>query len=238
MLRIKTKVEVWKTLSEAIGALSELFKLNFDEQGMECSLMDPSHTQFLQLKMPATAFELYEIDTPVKLCLELSDLKAAVNLDDGEGTVTVEHDVNLDVSCIKFYSEFGERSVRLQREDHIHEPRFPDILFDTTTKLETSKFVKAVKALDADGSIFTIDLNDEGMLLEVVSGQTNTKFNIEGVTEGGAKSTFSLDLFKQIVKAFGDHATIKMSSDFPIRIDTKKQGCEMAFLVAPRTDVV
>ncbi len=237
---------VWRYLMTAIGKIIEEGILKFTEDALVLKAMDPSHIVLIDLYMPRTVFEEYDVSGEEKLGVNFNDIVKIFK------RATKNDRLALEFSKSKLAILFlgsSERKFVLPlltlSEEEIPEPK---IKFKVTARMTSATFrdvlrdiepvSEAVKFIGEEGGVLRIiGYGSKGEAEIQLSSETGTLIDIS--VEENSEATYSFDYFKDIVSASqaAETTAIRFSTNIPCRLDFELAGeARLSFYIAPRIE--
>jgi len=218
------------------------------EEGVRIKAMDPSHVMLVDLNIPRTAFDEYEVEQETVLTVNLEIaakiLRRATKNDrlvvisDGSrisfGLVSkggVERYFTIPLLAAK-YEEIPELSLEL----------------NVSAKTLGPMFATALSVLEKAGDVLRIRAKKEGLSLIAVSELGEIEFEFSSLSgtlidyqppEEEITNSYSLEYFDLLAKVskMSETITIKIGPDMPCEIDAElSSGAQLRTFIAPRVE--
>ncbi|OYT60376.1 MAG: proliferating cell nuclear antigen (pcna) [Desulfurococcales archaeon ex4484_217_1] len=235
----------WRYLMTAIGKIIEEGTLRFTSEGVTLRAMDPSHIIMVDLNMPKTIFEEYNVTKEEKVSINFNDFIKILR------RATKNDKLGLELREEKIAVVFlgaSERTFVLPTlsisEEKLPEPR---IQFKASVRITSATFRDMLK--DIEPVAETIKLVCDGEALKVIGKGSRGEAEIVLTEESGAlidlsveekaEASYSIEYFKNIAPASqaSDTVTIRFSTNMPCRLDFELAGeGRLTFYIAPRVD--
>ena len=236
----------WKAVAAAVKTLVEEATFEATNEGLTFRAMDPSHVALVDLLMPNSSFEKYEVDKPFKFSLRVEDLVKLVGRSDGKDSVEMSS-TDEDMIMVRFTNGYKrEFSIHLIESTGGAAP-LPKLEFDTKATLTKSIFEKVLSDISVVSDQVTIQATKEKLTF---SGKSDVGKADVGLGKGDAdvldmqvgaesKATYSIDYLIGILKALGsvaDTVMMEFSTKKPMRLEMKlnDQGAKVTYFLAPR----
>lgn len=264
MIHIKSKGEVLKKIFKPINAVSNEFRLNITSDGLASCTVNPSNTAMLKLNIPATTFDMFEVDTPTAVGLEL--WKWQQKLQYVGKTDVMDIQLQMDKSAISDDLKYGTMVIDdgdgfqdtlsiIDPESMRKEPKIPAIPRTAFVTMPVGRFSKILKKSyvrepTKKGKRRT--LRSEYITFEVVDGVFNTtsesdtsKCNTKTTCEtplckvqGEGKALYPLDELLYLLKEVkGKFVEIEFSKDYPVTLKfSHLNDCLAEWMLAPRVE--
>ncbi len=238
--------------------------LRFTEDGLEVTTADPAMVGMINLEVPESSFEDYEVNPEdeeyehlteegeegLLIGVDLENLSAIVNLFDEEITFTVDEN---QLVLTEGSDRFELPILNLSTDDIPSMDALDD--FRIGGDLTTDQFKTMVKKLAVASDSTTITFNDDSTLEFEAGGDQmsiESSFELENVenlaeadeeeeTPESAQSMFALDYLNKAEKMFRslepcDKVTVKMGEDFPMEMTHEADRENLTFVLAPRIE--
>ena len=236
----------WKAVAAAVKTLVEEATFEATNEGLTFRAMDPSHVALVDLLMPNSSVEKYEVDKPFKFSLRVEDLVKLVGRSDGKDSVEMSS-TDEDMIMVRFTNGYKrEFSIHLIESTGGAAP-LPKLEFDTKATLTKSIFEKVLSDISVVSDQVTIQATKEKLTF---SGKSDVGKADVGLGKGDAdvldmqvgaesKATYSIDYLIGILKALGsvaDTVMMEFSTKKPMRLEMKlnDQGAKVTYFLAPR----
>jgi len=246
--------ELFDKMSNLIGEAI----LRFTEDGLKVTTADPAMVSMINLEVPESSFEEYEVNPDnedyehlteegtegILIGVDLENLSAIVNLFDEEITFTVDgNQFVLEEGSDRFELPI----LNLSTDDIPSMDSLDD--FKVEGDLTTDQFKTMVKKLAVASDSTTVTFNDDGTFEFEGGGDQisiESSFDLENVENldeevESAQSMFALDYLTKAEKMFRslepcDKVTIKMGEDFPMEMTHEADRENLTFVLAPRIE--
>ena len=236
----------WKAVAAAVKTLVEEATFEATTEGMTFRAMDPSHVALVDLLLPNTSFEKYDVDKTFKFSLRVEDLVKLVGRSDAKDSVEITSGEE-DAINMKFVNGYKrEFKIHLIESSGAAAP-LPKLEFDTKATLTKQIFEKVLSDISVVSDQVTITATKDKLLFSGKSdvGQASVQLekndaDILDLQVGAeSKATYSIDYLVGITKAVGgvsDSLQAEFSTKKPIKLEFKlnDQGGRMHYFLAPR----
>jgi proliferating cell nuclear antigen len=248
----KAKISDAKLLRDMITAISTLVDeatFNITPEGIKLRAMDPSRVAMIDFEMPKTTFDEYTADTPIKMCINITELLKLLRRTSKDESVELELDEKTGRLNVGIKGKYDRTFNMPTLEATEEEVPTPKITFNVRAKATTEGLNEAIQDVQLVSDHVRIEMDTEKMTMRATGdlmGATvelkkgsDTLLDLEA--KEPSKATFSLSYLSEIIKtaaATSDVATLEFSTDMPIRIDFQqpKEG-KLTFYLAPRIEV-
>jgi proliferating cell nuclear antigen len=236
----------WRAIAAAVKTLVEEATFEATNEALTFRAMDPSHVALVDLFMPNTSFERYEVDKPFKFSLRVEDLVKLVGRSDSKDSVEVSS-TEEDSIAVKFVNGYKrEFTIHLIESTGGTAP-LPKLEFDVKTTLTKTIFEKVLSDISVVSDQVTVQATKEKLSFSGKSdigkadiGLERNSADVLDLQVGAeSKATYSIDYLLGISKAAGtvsDTILCEFSSKKPIRLEFRlnDQGSRIHYYLAPR----
>lgn len=229
-----------KTVLDVIGALVEEATFTANKEGLSFRGLDPSHVAMVDVNIPNTDFEKFEVEEEVRFGVRVAELKQVLARGHEENDyVTIKLDGQyLNIRITNGYKrDFKMRCI----ESTTSNTPLPKISFNTKVVLTTDKFVKMLEDVRVVSDYISLESNADSIqfvgrgdvgecVLTVDKGNEGLKeLNIKDAS----KATYSLEylLITKLMKS-SPEITLEYSSKMPMRVSVQN----MNYFIAPRVE--
>jgi proliferating cell nuclear antigen len=240
-----TDIRLLKDSIDTIAGLIDEGVLRFKPEGIELTAADRAMVAVVDFKLGSNAFESYSCDKPATAGLNLLNfltiLKRAgpmdrltLKLGDGEG--------RLEMTLVgESTRRFAVPLLELNADEV---PNVAGFEFTANAEVSTDVFSAGVEdaGVIADSVIIELDPLSLKMWAEGDSSRTELKLEKGSVAlstvnaQQAVKARYPLDYLKKMLKAgkLSDKASLKLSNDYPLRLDFSSDKVKLGFVLAPR----
>jgi proliferating cell nuclear antigen len=236
----------WKAVAAAVKTLVEEATFEATNEGLTFRAMDPSHVALVDLLLPNTAWEKYEVDKPFKFSLRVEDLVKLMGRSDTKDSVEM---ASTEEDTIKFKFMNGYK-----REFDVHliettggTAPLPKLEFDTKITLTKAILEKVLSDINVVSDQVTIQAAKEKLTFSGKSDvgkaeialEKNDADLLELQVSADSKATYSIDYLISILKALGgaaDTVVCNFSTKKPLLLEFRlnEQGGRLHYFLAPR----
>jgi len=236
----------WKAVAAAIKTLVEEATFEANNEGLTFRAMDPSHVALVDLLMPNSSFERYDVDKPFKFSLRVEDLVKLVGRSDAKDSIEMSS-TEEDMIKVKFVNGY-------KREFDIHlievsggAAPLPKLEFDTKVTLTKTIFEKVLSDVSVVSDQVTILASNDKLSFsgksDVGKAEIALERNDADILDlhigAESKATYSIDYLSNIIRAAGsaaDTVICNFSTKKPVLLEFKlnDQGARIHFFLAPR----
>jgi len=248
----KAKLSDAKLLRDMITAISTLVDeatFNIAPEGIKLRAMDPSRVAMIDFEWPKTVFDEYAADTPIKMCINISELLKLLRRTSKDESVELALDEKTGRLNVGIKGKYDRTFNMPTLEATEEEVPTPKITFNVRAKATTEGLNEAIQDVQLVSDHVRIEMDNEKMTMratgDLMGATVELKKGSDALldleTKEPSKATFSLSYLSEIIKtatATSDVATLEFSTDMPIRIDFQqpKEG-KLTFYLAPRIEV-
>ncbi len=236
----------WKAIAAAVKTLVEEATFEATTEALTFRAMDPSHVALVDLHMPNSSFEKYEVDKPFKFSLRVEDLVKLIGRSDTKDSVEMSS-TEEDMIMVRFINGYKrEFSIHLIESTGGTAP-LPKLEFDTKATLTKSILEKVLSDISVVSDQVTIQTTKDRFTFSGKSDIGKAEIGLEkndadvlDLQVGAeSKATYSIDYLIGILKALGgvaDTVLVEFSTKKPLRLEMKlnDQGGRLTYFLAPR----
>ncbi len=234
-------------LKDSISIISELvnegtFSINKD--GMELIAMDPANVAMVIFKLLSSAFVEFDVKEPIKLGINLNDLKQVFRRVKANDMLTLEISGNNRLKIIlksDTTRQFSLPIIDIQDS----EQKVPDLTFKATVVTSSSRFADAIGDVDIIADSVQMELDSEKLILSAkgdsstvmieIKQDNDTKIILE--EDRKFKAKYSIEYLKKMINRIADTVSIQFDTDYPLKLEYKVvDKLMMSFILAPRVE--
>ena len=236
----------WRAVAAAIKTLVEEATFDATDQGLTFRAMDPSHVALVDLQMPNSSFEKYEMDKPLKFSVRVEDFVKLVNRADSRDSLSISSAED-DAISLTFANGYKREFTIHLIESSAGAAPLPKLEFDTKVTLTKSIFEKLLGDISAVADQVTIEATKEKLSFSgksdvgkaAIALAKNDADILEMQVKADSKATYSVDYLVSITKTAGsasDTLVMELANKKPIRLTFKlnDQGANLTYFLAPR----
>lgn len=241
----------FKDYLSCLGVLTEDVNLELTQDGLKAVSMDPSHVAMVELMLPYTYFDSYNIGEPEKIGVNIptmldalgkitkTDWKLRVEYDYALGSDTVRDNEKLTLTLM---SDINRKKVLPCLEPLTEEVPQPRIFFKSKTRIISSAFKRIVNDLDGEHVSIstdydTITFSHEGdKYNETTTLDKNNDNIIDHKVDEPSKTTYTKSYLEDILKAVvkvSEVITLEFSEDMPVKLDVEIPQGRLIYHLAP-----
>ncbi|MCS7131651.1 MAG: proliferating cell nuclear antigen (pcna) [Hadesarchaea archaeon] len=240
--------KVWKTCISAISSLIDEAAFKLTSAGIKMKAMDPSHVALVDFELPASAFVEYNVQKPVVLGVDLTEMNKIMARAKAEDEFVLEFDEEKNRLTLTFKGASTRRfSMPLIDIDESELPE-PKLQFTATVDVMAGVIQDGLRDAEIVGDNVKFELSEEGlsMYTESDKGATELKLHkgdpalLKLDVKQTARAMFNIKYLTDMTKAASstDVMTINLGSNLPIQLDfpiADGKG-KLRFLLAPRIE--
>lgn len=236
--------KAWKSSIEAIAALIDEGTFQIDKEGMKLRAMDPSQIALVDFELPARAFEVFEIENPITLTIDFSELSKITKRIRTEDRI----ELNYDGHNLKLiFQGQTKREFNLGvLESTTTATKEPNIEFTAKIKFGSTIFKEALKDAELVSNHVALSITNEGFSIESRgdTGSVNISFPEENIlakeVKENARAVFSLTHLDNLLKAAdpGSIIVLSLRTDAPLRLEYAIGEGRVVYYLAPRIETV
>ncbi len=243
---MKLSIAETKYFKEPVGIISDLVseaKFNITKDAIELVAMDPANVAMVVFKLLSTAFVEYDVKEPVRIAINLSNLKQVLRRVKANDTLSLEVDDNKLKITLK---SANTRTFFLPIIDvEEKEQKVPDLKFSTTIVCPSTTLNDAIDDVDIIGESvafmgeekkFTISATGD---LSRATIEINPDSETKIVSKEKTRSKYSIEYLKKMIQGakISDKVSINFSKDYPLKLDyTALNKVSLSFILAPRVE--
>lgn len=236
----------WKAVAAAIKTLVEEATFEATNEGLSFRAMDPSHVALVDLMMPNSSFEKYEVDKPFKFSVRVEDFVKLISRSDAKDSVEISS-TEEDAISVKFANGYKREFTIHLIESSSGAAPLPKLEFDTKVTFTKSILEKILGDISAVSDQVAIQATKDKLTF---SGKSDIGAASIGLEKNDAdvldmqvkmdsKATYSIDYLANIIRTAGsasDTLVCNFSTKKPILLEFKlnDQGARIHFFLAPR----
>lgn len=230
-----------KLLSDAVSIVSEVVsevKIKLLDEGFSITAVDPANVAMIVFRIPKESFSKYEAGNEV-WGVNLEDLKKVLKRAVTASSITLEQEDN-QLKITLFDSAKRSFILSLVEVGSEEKPE-PSLTFSGEVEMDSKDFSQSIEdcSIIADSCLFQIE---NGNFILEGSGNVNSarsEFSGEAINCSGlARSKYSLEYLMKFTKAraIADRVTIRLSDNYPLRLDFAGTKMGIGFILAPRVE--
>ncbi len=247
MFLAKTASSVeWKAIAAAVKTLVEEATFEANTEGLTFRAMDPSHVALIDLLVPNSALERFEVDKPFKFSVRVEDLVKLIGRSDAKDSIEISSTEN-DAILFRFQNGYKREFTIHLIESSSGPAPLPKLEFDTKITLTKAIFEKVLSDINVVSDQVTIQAVKDKLTFsgksDVGAASITLEKNDADILElqvgAESKATYSIDYLISITKALGsvsDTLVCSFSSKKPILLAFKLNdlGARVNYFLAPR----
>lgn len=237
--------EQFRVFFDVIYDITDLIELQLFQTHMKCSILDKSHTRFMNVEFKKDFFPVYEVDDVESVTLFAEDMHKIVKSANKIDNVIIE--TNENYLICKFESQNGNSRIFefVLPAEYIESPQPPSLSMPVSLMVNLKDLKQGINDLKVVGTK-EIQLNVQKDLLSITAGtetSTNYIYNIIVDNESDEKMSarFTLEYIEQLLKFDKINKTVKfgIGDDYPLlySLEDEIMGVKVNGLIAPRIEV-
>lgn len=229
-----------KTVLDVISALVEEATFTANKDGLSFRGLDPSHVVMVDVNIPNTDFEKFEVEEEVRFGVRVAELKQILARGYEENDyVTIKLDGQyLNIRITNGYKrDFKMRCI----ESTTSNTPLPKISFSTKVVLATDKFIKMLEDVRVVSDYISLESNADSIQFVGRGDAGECVLTVDKGSEGlkelnikdASKATYSLEylLITKLMKS-NPEITLEYSSKMPMRVSVQN----INYFIAPRVE--
>ena len=243
MKLVLSDINYLKSSIEIIHGLVIEARFNFNKEGISLLSMDPASVCFIYFKLLKSAFNTYDLDNDLDICLKVIDLKNVLKKSSETDLLVIEYNEPILTLTLKGKTKkiFDINTIELE-DNNIKEP---NLKFDCNISTKSLYFKEAVNTCDINNEGESVIIKVDSEKLTFSSEHHNNKAtniiktskDVEIKCEKESETKISIDYLKKIVEGckLSDEIELSISNDYPFKISYKiPNKVQLWFLIAPR----
>ena len=237
---VLTDPSILKTSFDAISSIVDEVQMQTDNEGLRLDALDRSHITFVHLELKADLFDDYSCSEPQKINVDTEELMKVLKRAKADDVLELSLD---EGNLIVTFEGEARRVFKIRLIDIEYEaPTPPELEYPTEFEVPFSLLKDSIQDIEifSDKIIFTVDEDKFYASAEGEFGAAKIEYLHGEKIEEKAKSVFSLDKIKEMLKAdkFSDIISLRLGNDMPLNLRLKmvSDDGELSFLLAPRIE--
>ncbi len=238
-----------KYLKDSITIISDLVtegRFKIEKDAIELIAMDPANVAMVVFKLLGSCFTEYNVEKPVEIALNLSNLKQVLRRAKPDDIVILELSSENRLK-IQLKSKTTRTFFLPLLDIEEKEQKIPDLKFPVVAKMPVQTMNEAIDDVDivAESVMFIAEkskfiIMGEGDLSKVnVEIPKSDDVNIALETADAVKAKYSIEYLKKMIQGskLSDEVSIQFNKDYPLKLEYKTLNkVMMAFILAPRVE--
>lgn len=236
-----------KLLKHSIDAISNMVDevgINVTAEGMTLKAMDPAHVALVDYELKKEAFDEYEAGEPLVLGIDLDRLNTILKRAGTEDKINLELDSENNTLRIRIKNA-STRTFNLPLIDVSEEElKVPDLEFPCTVEINSKIINEGIKDAEIVSDHVVLKIDEESLCITAHGDLGNVEVKaskdeaISFDVKQGARSMFSLEYLKDMIKASDIATTVKISlgDSIPVKMEFLAPDVRLSFLLAPRIE--
>lgn len=240
--KMKIDQQMFSQVVKSIGTLVEEATINVNVEGLTFRGMDPSHVAMLDIAIPNSAFEKYNVQDESKFAFRVDEfVKIIQSLNKTQIEIEITEDNNMIIS------QKGSRTKLKLIDTSATDTPLPRIPYDARIGIHVQDFKQALKQISVVSDYLTIDASESFVEFSGKgdNGESCKQYEkgCEEITDLDVKehsvSTYSLEYLNPIVKTITKDSALSIdySSVKPLRLSIRPDNVSrIDFYLAPRVE--
>lgn len=239
---MQVKLDNPLAFAKAIEIISELIievRIKLTKDGLSITAIDPANVAMMSLRIPKSAFSVYEPDNEV-LGVNLEDLKKVLRRCGTKSALIFEKVKNS--LAIKIDDRVKRNFTLNLIEIESEEKEMPNLEFSSKVELDSSDFVDSVEdcAVVSDACSFIIE--NEKFIIEAKdlnSARSEFSSDEAKINAENCRARYSVEYLQKFTKGskLFPKTILNFASEHPLRIDLTSENLSISFLLAPRMEI-
>lgn len=239
---VKISQQDFAQVLKSSSVLTEEVTLHFDVEGLTIREMDPSHVGLIDISLPNTIFEKYDVQGEFDIGIRLDEIEKMVKMFHIKSNITLSKKGDLLVLSNRSET-YKIRTIEKSKTDNPL-PKIPfDVRVDFKQEISTKDFIKQLDKISVISDYVTFNTTSQRIVLsgkgDIGEAETTWERGQVGIeTREDSDSTYSLEFILPFVKSIKDlEVSIAYSTQKPLRIETQvaKVG-RIHYYLAPRVE--
>jgi len=243
---VKIRKEDIEQVIKSASVLVEELTLVFDVEGVTFRAMDPSHVALLDVSLPNSMFEKYEVEGEIKIGVRADEIQKIIKMFDKDSTIAFSKTKDNLLVLSNRTEKYTLRLIESSKSD-CPLPKIPyDArvdLYGKYNEITTKNFIKQLEKIGVVSDYVTLEstnnkiiLSGKGDIGSIETGYEQGQVDIH--TNQDSTSTYSLEYIMPFVKSVKEHPLIlEYSTAKPLRIEAKIANIgRLHFYLAPRVE--
>lgn len=233
-------------LKQILGAINEIVEeatLSIDNEGLTFRAMDPSHVCMIDLALPNSCFEKFNVTNPGNFCVRIEELFKVVKALNKKDTIRI----SLHENILTIATRYNKTELRTLEASSTDTP-IPKLTYNAKVGINFKELKRSLKQIEVVSEHVTMQASN---MKYILSGKGDNGSN-EIVFEKGmpempeleikedTKSTYSLEYLLAFFKHLDPGTVIlEYSEKMPLRIEVRMFNTSyfrMHFYLAPRVE--
>jgi len=237
--------KIWKQIVDSLATLLTEAHFVASESGLSLHQLDASKAAMVDMSLPASAFQEYECDSELDICLGMDELVKVSKRMAADDKIEFSLDEDAKRFIFKLTGK-AEREFKIQLYTPPEErQKRIEMQFDVSVEMPAAVFKQAVKdigvlsihaKISTDGE--TLTFAGEGDMGEVIVVLRPTESEFILTAEKAASSKYALNYLADISRAMvGDTLIVQFSTNKPLHLESPiADGGHIGFVLAPRVE--
>jgi proliferating cell nuclear antigen len=243
--------DTFAALFQHIKVFTEHIIIQFSAERMYIQTMDPSKVSILEIFLPKTWFDEYEITSAIQIGVHSNYLYKILNTRESSQELILSFDNDQDYLCIEFTSEqkavFNRRFELPLIDVDVDLMEIPDIDTHADFSMSSANFINIINQLKIFGDSVDIHCNEDKLTLTSNSqdnGKMTVDIGIDDLTEFAIQEdvelslSFSLTFLHNIClySKLAKTMDFQLTAEFPLKTIYKiaENDARMVFYLAPK----
>jgi len=232
-------------LKQILGCISEIVdeaSFVLTDEGLTFRGMNPSHVCLIDLSIPNSCFEKWQLTKPGTIALRMDETTKIIKGLDKKDTVRLSH----NESCLLSISTKTTNTKLRTIESSSTDQPLPKLSYNSHIAISFKEFKKALKQISVVSEYVTLETIGQKFKLSGIGDSGSNEITFEkGMQEipelevkEDTKATYSLEYLLAFLKHLNSGCIeLDFSSKMPIRIRVKFWNvASMVFYLAPRVE--
>lgn len=247
MAKFKAVLDNPDLLRDTINTVSTLLNegvFKVTKTGIELKSMDSANVSMVDMKLLASAFKEFDVDSETEMGLNISDLTSVLKRAKADDILTLE----LKESLLEIRLKGGtKRSFDIPLLDIKQEVKTPNLEFTANLKLKASVIEDGINDAEIISDAVTFEADEGTFTMRAVSENRRSELKLEKGgdalleinTKGHVKSMFPIDYLKKMIKGskLSPECMLYLGNDYPMKLEFRViDKLQLSFILAPRIE--
>jgi proliferating cell nuclear antigen PCNA len=242
--RIKDGFKLFKTMFETMGNLIDEATIKIDKGGISTITADRAMVAVVDLNVPATVFEEYDLDKTEKASINITNFVSILKRANPQDELIVELTKSQLIMSLKSVAT-RKFTIPLLDLGEVELPPIDQLQFASNVRIKSEVLKTGIEdaKLVSDSVVFQSTLNKFAMRSQGDISSADLELEKDNPSllglesKGEIKARYPLDYLKKLDKLFGEFEEVKIEygKDYPLKLTAEIQDKgKIAIIIAPR----
>ncbi len=236
--------KILKYYIDAISNMIDEAGISVSEEGIKLRAMDPAHVALVDFEVKKDAFDEFQVDEALVLGVDLERFNTILKR--ASATDKLQLELSDEGNALKI--KFGDTTRRVFElpliEVSEEEQKVPSLEFPCELELDPKIISEGIKDAEIISDHVNLQMEEDALVIEAKGDLGSVVVSVgkdDAIAfscKGKAKSMFSIEYLKDMIKASDVASSVKLSlgENIPIKIDFLSPSARLTFLLAPRIE--